>query len=162
MRPKAYRLSSRSARRVFVVVDAVTDRQETVSGITPQPDRESAAWWEGLATHRLLLQRCRGCGRSRFPFLPSCPWCASASFDVTVSSGHGIVYSYVTAYVAVSPGYTGPLPYTVATVELAEGPRVLGRIESPQPVAVGDGVVAAFVDHETWTELSFQADSGRS
>ena len=143
----------------------VADRQESVTGITPQATIVRAReWWEGLRTHRLLLQRCRGCGRSRFPFLPSCPWCASAQFDVTESTGpRRRLFGHVTAYVAVSPpGYTGPLPYTVATVELAEGPRVLGRIESPQPVAVGDGVVAAFVDHETWTELSFQAVSGRS
>jgi uncharacterized protein len=162
MLPRAYRPSSRSARHVFAVVDAVTDGHESVTGIAPQSDRESAEWWEGLRTHRLLLQRCRGCGRSRFPFLPTCPWCASARFDVTESTGHGVVYSYVTAYVAVSPGYTGPLPYTVATVELAEGPRVLGRIEAPGAVAIGDRVVAAFVDHEAWTELSFQAVSGRS
>jgi uncharacterized OB-fold protein len=81
---------------------------------------------------------------------------------VIEATGHGIVYSYVTANVAVSPDYTGPLPYTVATVELAEGPRVLGRIEGPGPVAIGDRVMAAFVDHEAWTELSFQTESGRS
>jgi uncharacterized protein len=162
MLPKACRPSSTSARRAFAVVDAVTDQKETVTGITPQPDRESAEWWEGLRTHRLLLQRCRECGRSRFPFLPSCPWCACASFDVTESTGRGVVYSYVTAYVAVSPGYSGPLPYTVATVELAEGPRVLGRIESPGPVDIGDRVVASFVDHATWTELSFRAGPGPS
>jgi uncharacterized protein len=162
MRPKGCRRSWRSVRRVFAVVDAVTDQQETEAGIEPRPDLESAAWWEGLRAHRLLLQRCRGCDRSRFPFLPSCPWCAGASFDVVEATGQGVVYSYVTAHVAVSPGYTGALPYTVATVELGEGPRVLGRIEGPGPVAIGDRVIAAFVDHEAWTELSFRPESGPS
>jgi uncharacterized OB-fold protein len=65
------------------------------------------------------------------------------------------VYSYVTAHQAVSPGDDGDLPYTVATVELDEGPRVLGRVEPPLSVSVGAGVQAVFVDHPEWTELRF-------
>ena len=98
------------------------------------------AWWEGLRAHRLLLQHCRDCGRTRFPPMPSCPWCASTAFDVVESTGDGVVYSYVTAHVAVSPGYAGSLPYSVATVELAEGPRLLGRVEPAAPLAIGDRV----------------------
>jgi uncharacterized OB-fold protein len=126
-----------------------------VEGPIPQPDRESAAWWEGLRAHRVLLQQCRDCGRPRFPPMPSCPWCASAAFDVVESAGHGIVYSFVRAHVAVSPGYAGDLPYAVATVELAEGPRLLSRVDPPATLAIGDRVVARFVDHPTWTELYF-------
>ena len=91
--------------------------------------------------------------------MPSCPWCASAVFDVVEAAGHGIVYSFVTAHVAVSPGYVGPLPYSVATVELAEGPRLLGRVEPPAPLAIGDRVVSCFVDHATWTELYFEPEA---
>jgi len=72
------------------------------------------------------------------------------------STGRGLVYSFVTARVAVSPGYVGSLPYSVATVELEEGPRLLGRIEPPSPLAIGDRVVSCFVDHATWTELCFE------
>ena len=125
-------------------------------GTAPEPDLESAAWWEGLRAHRVLLQHCADCGRTRFPPMPSCPWCAAAAFDVVESSGRGIVYSFVTAHVAVSPGYVGSLPYSVATVELAEGPRLLGRVEPPAPLAIGDAVVPRFHDHATWTELYFE------
>jgi hypothetical protein len=75
------------------------------------------------------------------------------------STGRGIVYSFVTAHVAVSPGYAGSLPYSVATVELAEGPRLLGRIEPPASLAIGDRVVSRFVDHATWTELYFEPEA---
>ena len=71
------------------------------------------------------------------------------------STGRGVVYSFVTAHFAVSPGYAGALPYSVATVELAEGPRLLGRVEPPAPLAIGDPVVPRFLDHPTWTELYF-------
>jgi len=127
-------------------------------GTAPQPDLESVAWWEGLRDHRVVLQRCLDCGKTRFPPMPSCPWCASAAFEVIESSGHGIVYSFVTAHVALSPGYRGPVPYSVATVELAEGPRLLGRVEPPAPLVIGDRVVSRFVDHATWTELYFEPE----
>lgn len=123
--------------------------------IAPEPDQESAAYWEALRAHRILLQRCGACGRPRFPPMPTCPWCASRACELVESTGHGVVYSFVTAHVPVSPGYAGPLPYTVATVELAEGPRLLGRVEPPAPLAVGDPVAPRFVEHPSWTELCF-------
>jgi uncharacterized OB-fold protein len=129
-----------------------------VEGPVPQTDLESTAWWEGLRAHRVLLQHCRDCGRTRFPPMPSCPWCASGAFDVVESTGRGIVYSFVTAHVAISPGYAGDPPYSVATVELAEGPRLLGRVEPSAPLAIGDRVVSRFVDHATWTELYFEPE----
>ena len=106
---------------------------ERADGAAPQPDLESAPWWDGLRAHRILLQRCGECGRARFPSLPRCPWCASASFDWMESNGLGAVYSFVTAHVPISPAYAGSLPYTVATVQLDRGPRLLGRVEPPAP-----------------------------
>jgi uncharacterized OB-fold protein len=137
--------------------DAVTGPGQP-AGSAPETDLESAAWWEGLRAHRVTLQHCQACDRTRFPPMSSCPWCASATFDVVESTGHGIVYSFVTAHVAVSPGYGGPLPYSVATVELAEGPRLLGRVEPSAPLAIGDRVGARFADHATWTELYFEPE----
>ena len=125
------------------------------AGPLPEPDLESAVWWDGLREHKILLQQCGECGRPRFTPLPSCPWCASATCHLMESPGHGTVYSYVTAHVPISPGYETDLPYTVATVELAEGPRILGRVEPPTPVAVGDRMAPRFFAHPTWTELYF-------
>lgn len=127
-------------------------------GPMPEPDLESAPWWEGLRAHKILLQQCSDCGRPRFPPMPSCPWCASAAWHLKESPGRGAIYSFVTAHVPISPGYESPLPYTVATVELAEGPRLLARVEPPTPVAIGDQMAPRFVDHATWTELTYVAN----
>jgi hypothetical protein len=124
----------------------------------PDVDLDSAGWWQGLADHRITLQRCGDCGRTRHPPMPRCPWCASSTFEVVESAGRGVVYSFVTAHVAVSPGYGGHLPYSVATVELDEGPRMLGRVESALPLSIGDEVVPRFSDHGSWTELWFTTD----
>ncbi len=90
--------------------------------------------------------------------MPRCPWCAARTFEELESAGRGVVYTFVTAHVAVSPGYGGELPYSVATVELDEGPRLLGRVESLLPLAIGAKVVARFRDYPSWTELYFATD----
>lgn len=123
--------------------------------ITPEPDLDSAPWWDGLRAHRIVLQRCDDCGRARFPPMPTCPHCGSRRATRLDATGRGSVYSYVTAHQPVSPGYDGELPYTVATVELDEGVRVLGRIEPAAAASIGDLVAARFVDHDEWTELRF-------
>jgi hypothetical protein len=126
-----------------------------IVGPLPEPDLESAPWWDGLRAHKILLQKCSDCGRVRFPPMPSCPSCASVASQLEESPGHGTVYSFVTAGVPISPGYESPLPYTVATVELAEGPRLLARVEPATPVCIGDHLAPRFVDHATWTELVY-------
>jgi acetyl-CoA acetyltransferase/uncharacterized OB-fold protein len=123
----------------------------------PVTDLDSAAWWEAIGEHRVALQRCGACGRYRFPPGPLCGWCGSEQVSTVDVSGGGTVYSMVVAHVAVSPGYRGELPYTVATVELDEGPRLLGRIAGS--AAIGDRVEAVFDDHAEWTELCFMATS---
>ena len=47
------------------------------------------------------------------------------------------------------------LPYSVATVELDEGPRLLGRVEPPLPWPSGTGSSPVSWTIATWTELYF-------
>jgi uncharacterized OB-fold protein len=123
----------------------------------PTPDEESAFFWEALTRHRLLLQRCRECGRHRFPPLPSCPWCAASGADVVEAEGTGVVYSWVTVHRPVGGAPDADVPYTIATVTLSEGCRVFARLETDgTPAKAGAPVTARFVDRaDGWTELRF-------
>ncbi len=76
------------------------------------------------------------------------------------SSGLGTVYSFVTVHVAVSPAAAQLLPYTIATVELDDGPRLVGRVEPTSGAGIGDRVRPRFVDHAEWTELCFEVVKG--
>jgi uncharacterized protein len=76
------------------------------------------------------------------------------------SSGLGTVYSFVTVHAAVSPAAAALLPYTVATVDLDDGPRMVGRVEPTGGAGIGDRVRPRFVDHSEWTELCFEVDPG--
>jgi uncharacterized protein len=123
----------------------------------PQPDIESAPYWGALRAHRIVLQRCTACGKHRFPPMPTCPYCGARGREDVEVAGTGRVYSFVRVHRALTPAMAGETPYAVATVELDEGPRMVGRVdESAAAVAIGDAVRPQFVDHDTWTELRFQ------
>lgn len=103
----------------------------------PRPviNRDNAGFWEGVARHELLIQRCTACERLRFPWLPGCNGCGSAQWDTVVASGEGTVYSYVVMHHPPFPAFTASEtdggaagPYAVALIELAEGVRMVSNV----------------------------------
>ncbi|ORT57911.1 bifunctional MaoC family dehydratase N-terminal/OB-fold nucleic acid binding domain-containing protein [Streptomyces sp. CB03238] len=97
-------------------------------GRRPRPviNRDNAGFWDGVAAHRLLIQRCGGCGTLRFPWLPGCNACGSAEWDTVAASGEGTVYSYVVMHHPPFPAFDPP--YAVGLIELAEGVRVISNV----------------------------------
>ena len=73
----------------------------------------------------LRLQRCEACRHAYFPPRPFCPKCASRSVAVVRASGRAILYSYV-IHQRPMPGFESP--YSIAVVELEEGPRMMTNI----------------------------------
>ncbi|MFF3450933.1 bifunctional MaoC family dehydratase N-terminal/OB-fold nucleic acid binding domain-containing protein [Streptomyces sp. NPDC002667] len=94
----------------------------------PRPviNRDNAGFWEGVARHRLLIQRCTDCGALRFPWLPGCGACGGPDWDTVASGGEGTVYSYVVMHHPPFPAFDPP--YAVALVELAEGVRIVSNV----------------------------------
>ncbi|GAA0659066.1 bifunctional MaoC family dehydratase N-terminal/OB-fold nucleic acid binding domain-containing protein [Streptomyces thermocarboxydovorans] len=92
----------------------------------PVVNRDNAGFWEGVAQHRLLIQRCTGCGTLRFPWLPGCNRCGSLEWDTAEASGEGTVYSYVVMHHPPFPAFDPP--YAVGLIELAEGVRMIADV----------------------------------
>jgi len=105
----------------------------------PVLNADTKPFWEACRRHELRVQRCRECGRLRFPPLPSCPHCASLEAEWLPVSGKGTIYTFTVARHAVHPAF--PAPYVVALVELedAEGVRLTTRIVDCDPAAVSVG-----------------------
>ena len=122
----------------------------------PTVDEVSAPYWAALAERRVVVQRCGACGRQRFPRLPSCPYCATPGGEDVEITGTGTVYSWVRVERALTPAFDDQVPYTIATVELDGGGRVLGRLEPASSVVIGLPVAPTFFDHPGWTELRFR------
>ena len=110
---------------------------------TPAVDRETLPWWQAAAEHRLLVQRCGGCGRVRLPPGPLCPACRSFDQQWQEASGQGTVYTYTVVHRAYVPGLA--VPYVVAVVELAEGPKLTSNVVDVDPGAVRIGMAVEVV-----------------
>ena len=92
----------------------------------PAPTPETRHFWDGTRRGELLLQRCAECERPYFPPRPFCPGCASRDVEVFRASGRATLHSYVINQNRPAPGFE--TPYSIAVVELEEGPRMLTNI----------------------------------
>jgi uncharacterized OB-fold protein len=93
----------------------------------------------------LLVMRCVTCAGYAEPGAPSCPACGG-TLEWVPASGDGTVFSYAVVHQVFDPSLAGQVPYVVALVELAEGPRLVTRLvgfETVQP-SVGAPVRVAF------------------
>lgn len=98
--------------------------------IIPKPTPESEHYWEGTRQGELRIQACNSCSENYFPPRPFCPKCGSRDVKVVKASGKGRLYSYIINHLP-SPGFTPP--FTVAIVELDEGPRLMTNLLEIEP-----------------------------
>lgn len=108
-------------------------------------DPLSRPFWEAAAEHRLLVQRCADCGRHQLYARPFCLGCESANLQWAESAGVGTVYSAVTVRVKMLPDLEPP--YTVAIIELDEGPRLTADIVGGE-APIGSRVQVAWRERE--------------
>jgi uncharacterized protein len=98
--------------------------------VIPLPTPETKPFWQGTREGELRLQRCDACAHVYFPPRPFCPKCAGRAVSWFAASGRGSLYSYIIHHRPV-PGFTPP--YSIAVVELEEGPRMMTNIiDCPQ------------------------------
>lgn len=92
---------------------------------TPPPtvDRDSRPWWEALARHEFVLQRCDSCAVWRWPARAICNGCGSFDWSWQRPSGQATVASWIVTRHAFLPGFEAP--YVVLTARLAEQPDLL-------------------------------------
>lgn len=97
---------------------------ETPAKPIPEPDDASAPFWQGSLQGTLKLMRCSGCGTARLPSRMHCDACLSPDYEWFDASGRGTVRTFGVMHQKYHPGFYDELPYTVAIVELEEGPRL--------------------------------------
>jgi uncharacterized OB-fold protein len=106
------------------------------------PDAEFRAF---LAQGRFMIQRSKGSGAYVFYPRAVAPGTGARDLEWVQASGRGVVYS--TTVVRKKP----PEPsYNVALIDLAEGPRMMSRVEGVDPaaVAIGMAVQARIIDQD--------------
>lgn len=121
----------------------------------PNPDLDSKPFWEAAREHRFVLQHCQGCGRYQHYPRILCTHCASTDLEWREASGKGTVYSVTVVYRAPSPAFQEEVPYAIALIDLAEGPRMMSNIVDidPEAVAIGMPVEVVFDDITEYVSL---------
>ncbi len=114
----------------------------------------TAPYWRALSEGRLDFQHCRACGHGWLPARVRCPACLSDDSGWRPASGKGRIVSWVVYHTAYAPHLAERVPYNVAIVELAEGPRLMTNIID-HPDGQGLGVDAP-------VELVIETDFGRA
>jgi len=104
----------------------------------PRPTADSDVYWEAVARHELVAQRCTACGKLRHPPRPMCPQCRSLAWHEQRLTGAGTLYSYAVLHHPRSPLFEYPL--LAALVDLDEGVRVVTNLVGVEPAGVRIGM----------------------
>jgi uncharacterized OB-fold protein len=122
----------------------------------PQPDALTRPFWEACRRRVLEVPACQACQHLFLPPAPRCPRCWSDRLAVRGVSGEGSVFSFAVYRRSYHPAL--PEPYTVALIQLREGPRLISNIVgcTPEEVRVGMPVRVRFDDVGEFTLPRFE------
>ena len=120
----------------------------------PLADATTLPFWQAAAEHRLVVQRCTGCGHMRLPPAPICPECRSADSDWKTLSGRGEVYTYTVVHRPLAAGQQLPFVIAVITLEGAGGVRMISNLVAVEPGHVAVGMPVEVVWEDMSTELA--------
>ena len=115
----------------------------------PVPDDLSRPFWDGVADHKLVIQRCRDCQTYVHPPYPECTSCRSSDLNFEPVSGRGVIFERVIVASPVVVGFEDDVPYACLVIELEEQPELLvaGNLDgakSPYDATIGHPVEVTF------------------
>ncbi len=115
-----------------------------------------------LEKEKLMGARCTACGTLFVPPRAICTQCHGSAMEWVETKGEGKLAAFTC--IAIGPpamieeGYNRNNPYCTGAVELAEGPRVVARIEGvdtlrPETIKIGMPLKVAFLRRGTGEDL---------
>ena len=85
-------------------------------------------FFAGARAGELRVQRCTACAELRFPARSICSHCLATGADWVAVCGRGEVFSFVVMHQVYHPAFAAAVPYAIAVIRLAEGPKMLSNI----------------------------------
>lgn len=112
----------------------------------PKVNRIDQPFWQGAAAGKLLIQKCRACGRLQFFPRIACVHCFDDELDWTQVSGRGRVESFSWVQVPRNPAFKEEIPICYAAIVLEEGVAIESRIvgSAAEKVKIGAKVAVTF------------------
>jgi uncharacterized OB-fold protein len=142
----------------------MTSEQHKISRPALPPNEITKFFWDAAKEHKLVLQRCDGCGY--YIHWPGviCPRCGSDHLSPAQMSGKGTIFTYTVVHHVFHPIYAADVPYSIAIVELDEQPglRMLANIiDCPNDALyIGMPVEVTFQDLDSITLPQFRPAPG--
>lgn len=99
-----------------------------MDSILPVEDEVSAVWFDGIRNGKLLLQRDPASGRHQYYPRAHVVGAPDREPEWVESSGAATLHSFTIVRRSVHPQFASFTPFTLAIVELAEGPRMTSWI----------------------------------
>jgi uncharacterized protein len=94
---------------------------------------ECKPYWDGAREGKLMIPKCRACGK---PFMyprVACPFCSSRDIGWVQATGRGKLFSFEIAHQILNKAFKVKTPVVLAMVELEEGPRILSNLVGIEP-----------------------------
>jgi len=136
-----------------------TEKKTTLAPVT---DPLTAPFWDAASKGRLVIQRCRACGELRWPPLVGCPECHGRDATWDEVRPTGTIWSFVVYHRAFAAELKDEIPYTVAMVQLDDGPYLVGRLHDAEDAghrpAIGDRVTAVFTETDGVPAVRWRAN----
>lgn len=110
----------------------------------------SRPFWEALNNDgALTFQRCNHCKHAWLPARSECPACLQSDWVRERASGNATLVSWVVYRHGYHPAWAQRLPYTVAVVNLEEGPRMISNVVGVDNSALRiDQPLKLVIEHE--------------
>jgi hypothetical protein len=125
----------------------------TLPAPMPTVSTDTQEFWAATAAGRFLIRRCNACHEAIWYPRPICPFCHSLDTVWEEASGSGRIYSFTVIHRAGGVFATA-VPYVLAYVELAEGPRMLTNIVDCDPDQLAIDQELEVVFHKTEGEMA--------
>jgi len=90
-------------------------------------------FWEACREKRLMIQKCKECGKHVFYPRIACPHCFSDDLDWVEASGKGTVYTYSVVVSNAPSAFIKDMPYVIAVIRLEEGVQMLSNVVECKP-----------------------------
>ena len=94
----------------------MAEKERKLPAVVTSPETEE--YWAAAKEGKLLVKKCKACGKTHHYPRSLCPHCFSDKTEWTTASGKGVLYSY-------SVMRRAPVPYALAYVTLAEGTTMM-------------------------------------
>ena len=116
----------------------------------PRPNEGlvSEPYWEAARDHQLMAQRCNNRNGLWAPPTAVCENCLSEDLEWIEMSGKGEVWSYILMHQLYYPAFADEIPYNVAVIRSAEGPKFVTNLVNVknEDIKVGMPVEVVFDD----------------